>query len=202
MTVPVEELVVEGRTALRRGDAAGARLAFERAVTEVPSGDVLEGLARASYLDLDFPTAIQGWERAYTAHRDAGDRNGAMRVARAIGYMYFAIVGDRAVAGGWIAPTQTLLVDAGDTSEVGWVSLNIGMFEGDHVRKEALFREALEVARRFGDVDLELVTLAYLGATLVHADRTEEAMVLLDEALAAVAGDETDDFAVLEEIDR
>jgi hypothetical protein len=47
---------------------------------------------------------------------------------------------------------------------------------------------------------LEFVTLAYLGANLVHADRTEEGMVLLDEALAAVAGSEVDDFCVLQEI--
>ena len=39
-------------------------------------------------------------------------------------------------------------------------------------------------------------TLAYLGASLVHADRTEEGMVLLDEALAAVAGRDVDDFCV------
>ena len=74
------------------------------------------------------------------------------------------------------------------------------MFEGDRARKEERFREALAVARSFGDTDLEFVTLAYLGASLVHADRTEEGMMLLDEALAAVAGSEVDDFCVLEEI--
>jgi DNA-binding NarL/FixJ family response regulator len=47
---------------------------------------------------------------------------------------------------------------------------------------------------------LEFVSLAYLGASLVHADRTEEGMLLLDESLAAVAGSDVDDFCVLEEI--
>ena len=56
------------------------------------------------------------------------------------------------------------------------------------------------VARRMGDRDLEFVALAYLGATLVHDDRTDEGMVLLDEALAAVAGSEVDDFCALQEI--
>ena len=74
------------------------------------------------------------------------------------------------------------------------------MFEGDRVRKEEHFREALEAARRFGDTDLEFATRAYLGASLVHGDRTEEGMLLLDEALAAVAGSDVDDFCVLEEI--
>jgi hypothetical protein len=35
---------------------------------------------------------------------------------------------------------------------------------------------------------------------MVHADHVVEGMAMLDEALAAVAGDEVDDFIVLEEI--
>jgi len=50
------------------------------------------------------------------------------------------------------------------------------------------------------DTDLEFVSLAYLGASLVHDDRREEGMMMLDEALAAVAGSEVEDFCVLEEI--
>ena len=56
----------------------------------------------------------------------------------------------------------------------------------DRIRKEEFFRTSLAVARHFDDSDLELVTLAYLGASLVHGDHTEEGMLLLDEALAAV----------------
>ena len=38
------------------------------------------------------------------------------------------------------------------------------------------------------------------ASSLVHADQTEEGMMLLDEALAAVAGSDVDDFCVLQEI--
>ena len=51
-----------------------------------------------------------------------------------------------------------------------------------------------------GDSSLEFATLAYLGASLVHDDRVDEGMLLLDEALAAVAGRDVDDFTVVEEI--
>ena len=200
MTARLEELVAEGRAALRAGDAAGARRALDQAVGASSNGDVIESLARASYLELDYLTAIDGWERAYAAHRDAGDHVGAVRVARSLSYMYMAIVGDRAISSGWLSRAQTLLVHTEESTERGWVALNIAMFESDRARKEALFREALVLARSFGDTDLEFVTLAYLGASLVHADRTEEGMLLLDEALAAVAGSEVDDFMVLEEI--
>ena len=195
-----EALIAAGQRALRAGDAAAAREAFERAAKESESGIVLEGLAKAAYLELDFTRAITEWERAYAAHRDAGDHLGPVRVARTLGFLYGAVVGDGAVASGWIARAQTLLSDAPDSSEHGWVALNAGMFEADRERRNACFRDAVADARRLGDADLEFVSRAYLGASLVHADRTEEGMMLLDEALAAVAGGEVDDFTCLEEI--
>ncbi|NMN96509.1 LuxR C-terminal-related transcriptional regulator [Antrihabitans stalactiti] len=200
MSESVADLVAEGRAALHCGDAAGARLAFERAREQSAEGVVLEGLARAAYLAMDYPPAVENWERAYAAYRESGDFVGAVRVARTLGYMYFSVVGDFAVANGWIARAKTLLAGAPDSTEEGWVALNIGMFEGNRERKELRFREALAVARRLGDIDLECVALAYLGASCVHADRAEEGMALLDESLAAVAGSEVDDFTVLEEI--
>jgi DNA-binding NarL/FixJ family response regulator len=200
MTMSVPSLIEDGRAALRVGDAARARRAFEQALDEAASGDAIEGLARVAYLELDFPRAIETWERAYAAHRDDGDLVGAVRVARTLSYTYGAIVGDWAVSNGWLARAQSLVAEAGDAREAGWVALNLGMFEADRARKEERFHEALAAARRVRDVDLEFVTLAYLGASLVHSDRTEEGMLLLDEALAAVAGNDVDNFQVVEEI--
>jgi ATP/maltotriose-dependent transcriptional regulator MalT len=195
------EWVAEARSALHGGDAALARRLLERALEAAPGdAEVIEGLARAAYLELDFTEAIEGWRRAYTAYRAADDAVGAVRVARMLSFMYGSVVGDGAVASGWLARAQTLLADTADAAEAGWVALNIGMFETDRAQKNDRFREALAVARRAGDADLEFVTLAYHGASLVHADRTEEGMLLLDEALAAVAGSEVDNFQVVEEI--
>ena len=200
MTVPVEELVAEAHAALRAGDAAGARALLEQAGAEPASGDVIDGLAHAAYLELDLTGAIESWERAYAAYRDAGDRANAMRVARTLGFMHGTVIGDRAVMSGWLARARTLLGDATDSVEGGWVSLDTARFDGDAVRKEALFRVAVELARRFGDADLEFVALSYLGASLVLADRIEEGMGLLDEALAAVAGSEVEQFLSLQDI--
>jgi DNA-binding CsgD family transcriptional regulator len=200
MAPPASDLVEEGRRALRSGDAVAARRAFERALGDGVSGDVVEGLARVAYLELDFPRAVESWEQAYAVHRDEGDQLAAIRVARMLSYMYGAIMGDWAVSSGWLARAESLLAGTGDTGEAGWVALNAGMFEPDRARKEERFGEALAAARGVGDIDLEFVTLAYLGASLVHGGRTEEGMVLLDEALAAVAGNEVDNFQVVEEI--
>jgi len=153
-----------------------------------------------SYLEFDFTRAIELLESAYAEYRDAGDQMGAVRAARTLAGLYTAIVGDTAVAAGWASRGLTLLADTPDSSEAGWIALNKGMIESGRARKNELFREALDAGRRLGDPELEFAALAYLGASLVQADRIEEGMLLLDEALAAVAGGDVDDFCVLEEI--
>ncbi|HEY7282955.1 MAG TPA: LuxR C-terminal-related transcriptional regulator [Actinomycetota bacterium] len=189
----------EGWVALRRGDPDAARAVFEPAHARSPTGETFEGLARATYLELDFPRAIGLWEQSYAAYREAGDRPGAVRVARTLGGMYGSLVGDGAVCAGWIARARSL-IGGEDSGEAGWVALTAGMFERDRAAKNERFREALDAGRRMSDADLEFTALAYLGASLVHDDRVDEGMPLLDEALAAVAGSEVDDFIVLEEI--
>ena len=200
MTSEVDRLLAEGRAALRVGDAASARVALTRAQELQPSGPVIEGLARASYLEHDYDAAVLGMERAYAAYRQAGDHVGAVRVSRRLAYVYFSIVGDPAVGNGWLSRAQTLLGDDPHSSERGWVWMNQGMFAESRARKEELFRASLAVARQCNDAELEFASLAYLGASLVHDDRLEEGMTLLDEALAAVAGNDVEDFGVLEEI--
>jgi DNA-binding NarL/FixJ family response regulator len=192
--------LAEARAALRAGDATAARKALEAAAAGGESAETVEGLAQVAYLELDYATAIQHWERAYAAYRDEGDMVGAIRAARTLSCMYGTFVGDWAVGSGWLARAQTLSATSTGSSEAGWVALNTGMFENDRRRKEAHFREALAEARRHGDLDLEGATLAYLGASLVHDDRVEEGMLLLDEALAAVAGGDVQDFTNVEEI--
>ncbi|MDP1793377.1 MAG: LuxR C-terminal-related transcriptional regulator [Acidimicrobiales bacterium] len=200
MTDSADRLLAQGRDALRRGDSAHARAAFESALAQTTSGDAVEGLARVAYIELDFPSAIAEFERAYAIFQAATDRLGAGRCARSLGYMYLSSTGEHALTTGWLARARRLLADIDESSESGWVALNCGMFEGDRSRKEALFREALAEANKHADTDLEFVALAYLGASLVHGDRVEEGMTLLDEALAAVAGQDVDDFCVLQEI--
>jgi DNA-binding NarL/FixJ family response regulator len=193
-------LVDRARVALRAGDGAAAREAIGPLAGDPGRGDVIEILARADYLDLKYMSAIEQWERAYRAYRAAGDRSGAVRVARTLAGLYGTIVGDFAICGGWLARAETLLDTPGDTPEHGWIMLNAGMFEPDRAEKNTRFREALSIARASGDTALEVAALAYLGASMVHGDQVSEGMRLLDEALAAVAGDEVDDFSVLEEV--
>ena len=200
MTGSPRDKVAQGREALRAGDAVGARSAFEEAVTTGASGAALEGMSAASYVLMEFPRGIDEMERAHAAFRAEGDGPGAVRSARTLGYLHGSTTGDWAIASGWIARAKTLLVDQPDSTERGWVALTEGMFEGNRVIKEQHYARALHVGRTGSDPELVFATLAYLGASLVHDDRVEEGMLLLDEALAGVAGGEVEDFIVVEEI--
>ena len=189
--------VEEARVALRAGDAAEARAALDGVEA---TAEVLELRAAASYVLCQYPRAIDELERAYAEQRATGNDAGATRVARTLGYLYGTTAGDWAVASGWIARAKTLLQDRPDSRERGWVALTEGMFAEVRPAKEAAFRTALEIGHQTGDADLTFVTLSYLGASLVHGDRVEEGMALLDEALAAVAGGDVEDFITVEEI--
>ena len=198
MEVPARDVIEQSRAALRAGDAAVAGALLDG--IDEPDGEVCELLGSVAYLELDFARAAQQWERAYTAYRRAGDHAGAVRAARMLGCVHMMVLGNPSVAQGWLGRCQTLLSGVPDSREAGWVALDVSMFSGDRARKEAGFRRALEVGRRVDDADLEFAALAYLGASLVHEDRIDEGMALLDEALVAVTGGEVDDFFVLEEI--
>jgi DNA-binding NarL/FixJ family response regulator len=194
-------LVADAVAALQVGDAAGARVAFHRAASTYGlTGAVLEGLASASFVLLEFPRAIDEMGQAYAAYRRAGDGADAARVARMLGGMVGSTTGDWAVAAGWIARAKSLLGEVPDSSERGWVALTEGMFAASRTEKDSRFAEAREVGRRFDDADLAFVSSAYLGASLVHGDHTDQGMALLDEALAAVLGGEVTSFVVIEEI--
>jgi DNA-binding NarL/FixJ family response regulator len=198
VSAPIDELVAEGQQALERGDGSAARRAFEVAAAEIESGAILQSLAEAAYLELDFGACISFYERAYAAFRDEGDVTAAFHAARLLTFLYGAIVGDGAVMSGWDARAETLSTQ--DGPEAGWVLLGRARFESDRPVRNQRLRDAVAIARQFGDAALELLSLAYLGASLVHGDETDEGMKFLDEALAGVTGGEVKDVQILQDV--
>src|SRR5690349_12807334 len=91
------------------------------AVRLVGTAAAMEVQARAHYVDQDFPAALAAWERAYAACRSEGDAAGAVRMARTLAGMHGQIAGDMAVMNGWLARAKSLMGEAGESVEAGWV---------------------------------------------------------------------------------
>jgi DNA-binding NarL/FixJ family response regulator len=193
--------IEEGRAALRDGDAATARRAFELALAEGESGEVLEGLAEALYLEREYEAAAARYERAYAAYRRERNPTAAGRAALTSSWVTGNVLGDWAVQSGWLARARTILEEAGeDGPEHGWVLMITAFSEPDVQVREALLREAIAIGRRLGDPDIEFEALSYLGGLFVMTDRVEEGLVFLDESLAAACAGELKGLATVDSI--
>ncbi|WP_448625091.1 LuxR C-terminal-related transcriptional regulator [Geodermatophilus sp. URMC 64] len=190
----------DGQEACRRGDAQTARQIFELVAQERDTGEVHEGLAQAHHLGADYAAAMAAYERAYLSYRRDGDLLGAARAARSLGWLHGSVHGQWAVYGGWVARARTLLEQAGeDGNEHGWVLVAEAQGGGDLHAQERLYLEAIDVARRCGDGDLECEALASLGIMLVLSG-FPRGLRYLDEALASVCAGEVGDVSVAESV--
>ncbi len=198
---PVGQELTTGRAALERGDWAAARSVFAELVRREDSPDACYGLARALEWEGSYGAAVRCYERAYAGYRKRGEtRTPALIAGRELSYLYAAVYGNDAAAGGWLARARSLAEEAGDCPEQGWVALAEALFTDDPDEIDAHAREAAAVAHRFDDPDLRFCARGYEGAGLVLRGRIAEGMRLVDEAAAAATGGEVRDHLVIGEI--
>ena len=93
-------------------------------------------------------------------------------------------------AQGWIARARRSVEAGGDDQLDGWLWLMEGYTCDEPQRQRTLLTRALDLARRVGDCDLELVALSDLGLALVVQGEVPDGLKLLDEAMAGTLGGE------------
>ena len=165
---------------LRAADAGGALTAAD-----------LDAYGETAWWMGRLGEAIEVRERAFAAHKAAGDPRRAAATALALASDYSHRL-ESPVASGWVRRAERLLRDLPESREHGYLqrpligaALARGSFEEALRRAERL----LEIAERLGDPDLEALGLQDKGRVLIAAGRVEEGMALLDEAVvAAVSG--------------
>jgi tetratricopeptide (TPR) repeat protein len=153
----------------------------------------LERLATAAYLMGREDESEAFWERAHRTFFERGDGEGAARTAcwLAVG---LHLRGAMAPASGWFARAQHIL-DEGQIECVvrGYLLIPSAIqriVQGDPAAGDALFNQAAEIARRYGDRDLACKASQGRGRALIRLGRVREGVVLLDEAMAAVIAGE------------
>ncbi len=179
-----------GREARERGDWASAQAAYEAGIADGPSGEAYEGLATALFWQNQVEGAFRAMERGYAQFRRDGEPGRAAWAALWLAGQYMRVKGNPAAARGWAARCGRLLAEAEPCAETGRVILIRALASNDWGQIERAAEQAIEIARRFGDVDYEALAVAYSGLAMLSTGRLSEGLARLDEAMAAASGGE------------
>lgn len=190
----------EGQKALEQTEWTKARDCFQSVVHEEEFPEAFELLGLAAWWLDEASTALEAREKAYRLYRERGDSRSAARVAIALAYDYLSFRGEYVISNGWSRRAHRLLEDLELVPEHGWIKAWDGnvAIEVEHDPEAALRlgKEAVEIAKKLNDFDLEMMGIALEGLALVCAGQIESGMQRLDEATTASIAGEISDLAV------
>jgi hypothetical protein len=133
--------------------------------------------------------------RAHRAFLERGERE---RAAWSAFWLAFGLLqrGARAPASGWLVRAERILDEAQLDSVVrGYLLTPVAVqriVTGDPAGADAVFTEAADIARRFGDRGLASLACHGRGRALIRLGNIPQGVALLDEAMAGIiAGDVT-----------
>ena len=180
-----------GWLAVEDGRFKEGRGHFEEAVTALPGAEAYDGLACALRGLGEVDATLAARAMAHRLYVAEGREAAAARVAALIAADLWVLRGDGAVARAWLDRAERLLEGHEDSCEAGWVGIRAREVLGyETVRDRAAGDRGIELGRRHGDRDLELMGRAVRGLCAVNLGDVEEGMRDLDEvALAGVAGE-------------
>src|SRR4051794_9433217 len=186
--------LVAGQQALHHGAWDEAKQAFARALAAGEQAEALEGFAQATRFLGDGDASLDTRARAFRAYRSRGDDRAAARAAAWLAYDTVVFRGDDAVAQGWFGYAHRLLGGPDDSEERGWLAfleVEVALIaHADAARAAEHAARALDVGRRLGVMDLEILALSLIGLARVAAGEVSEGMRDLDQATAAAVGGE------------
>ena len=153
----------------------------------------LERFADAAWLTGRLDQAIGLRERAYAGFSAAGETLDAARLALTLSWDQSAR-GAFAVSHGWFANAERLLEGEPESVVHGHLALtravNALWAEGDIAAAVEGFDEAADIAKRFGDRNIQVLSLTGKGRALIKMGEIEAGLALLDEgSAAAVCGE-------------
>ena len=178
------------REAFARAAWAESYRLFQAADREAPlEPEDVERLATAAYLIGRDAESEAARGRAHQTCLDRGDHEGA---ARSASWLAFGLLqrGAIAQASGWFARAERILDDAHlDSVARGFLLIPSAIqriVQGDPEAGHAVFTQAADIARRFGDRDLASLACSGRGRALIRMGNIAAGVALLDEAMVAV----------------
>jgi DNA-binding CsgD family transcriptional regulator len=188
-------LLETAAAALAAGDWDTARRCFDAALRQEPSPEALFGLGTALWWLGETDASVRAQEQAYAGFRRRADPPSAALAAVSLCLLYRASLGNYSASRGWVGRLARLVEQYELVPLRGWLALCRAVAANDTnepAAAEAHAQQALDVARRTDDRDLELCALSELGTAEVQAGRVSQGAALLDEAMAGALGGEAE----------
>jgi ATP/maltotriose-dependent transcriptional regulator MalT len=182
--------IAAAQAALAEGRWSEARAGFEQALSANDDAEACFGLAMALWWLGENRGSVERCTRAYALLRAAGEVERAAQCAVWLAITYKANFANFSAANGWLARAERLLEPLEEGPLHGWVWIARAYRMDDLRQAEELTVQAATVARRVGDVDLELVAVSQLGLVRVGQGETAAGFALIDEAMAAALAGE------------
>jgi class 3 adenylate cyclase len=155
---------------------------------EALDGRDLELLADSAWTT-SLSESIRARERAYTSYVTDSCADAAARVALRLS-RETGLRGQEAVSRAWLARAERLLADLPESRSHGYLALAHGLRAASPDEAIGFISTAVELGRRHGDRDLELLAQQELGAAYVAAGHVADGLALVDDAACvALAGE-------------
>lgn len=184
-TIPVVELTRSSVGLRLTGESpAAARDALTAALAEQETPDLHLAIGLLGYLDAHFDDGDHHLQTAYLAFRNDGQPRRAALAATHLARLHQDGTGNSSVANGWLGRAERLLATEDDCIERGWALLpftGCNIVNADELATRS--EQALDVARRFDDPDLECKALADFGLALMMHGRIGEGQSLIDQSM-------------------
>jgi class 3 adenylate cyclase len=193
MSLGTSDLPAAAHDALARHAWVEAFELFGRADEDgALSGADLEGYAQAAFFTAHADLSLEATERAFAAYQAEGDPARAAYLALDLVREY-SFRGRGSIASAWMRRAERLLDGLPEGLAHGYLALSRSEMvrgSGDVDEARRLAEEALAIATRTGDADLQAIALTSLGFLRIGLGETAEGFSLLEEAtVGAVNGE-------------
>jgi class 3 adenylate cyclase len=197
MVEAVSDPIAAGRDAVRRKAWEDGYQLLSSAEHTLAADD-LRALGEAAFWSGRHAEALAARERAYKAYLDEGNKPQAADVALQLALDYFP-KGNLPLFSGWLAKGERLLEEEPESLEHGRAALARAVHAGEIMGKLeegiAHAQAAFEIAKRFGDANLQALALVIEGRGLVYQGKLDAGLALLDEASTSALTGELDAFS-------
>jgi class 3 adenylate cyclase len=193
----VDDSLQAAREAAQRNAWPAAYDAYTRVKQQDLAPEDLERFAGAAWWTGHLEQAIDLRERSYAGFAAGPEKLSAARVALALSWDH-GNRGSFSVSQGWFATAERLLAGHPGSVEEGVLLLTRAvnqLFAGRLSDAIVDFDRALELTRRFGDRDTEVLALAGKARALIKSGEVEQGLALMDEASAAAVCGELQPFS-------